>query len=159
VQTGQASLLSIQATAFKTKNEIATEKIISINGLGTGGKSISRYPFTGASFKKDEYGKAPYVEYELSVNPGEYQLVLKCLPTHAIHKGRNLGMAISINDAAIQFVDIDNPQEDKRWKTDILRGYSESTLPLRITNKGVTKVRIYLLDTGLALSKVDVRNN
>ncbi|QGW27534.1 glycosyl hydrolase 115 family protein [Phnomibacter ginsenosidimutans] len=159
VQTGQASLLSIPATAFKNKNEIATEKIISINGLGTGGKSISRYPFTGASFKKDEYGKAPYVEYELSVNPGEYELVLKCLPTHAIHKGRNLGMAISINDAAIQFVDIDNPQEDKRWKTDILRGYSESTLPLHITNKGITKVRIYLLDTGLALSKVDVRNN
>ena len=68
-------------------------------------------------------------------------------------------MSGGFNNIEHQFVDIDNPQEDKRWKTDILRGYSESTLPLRITNKGVTKVRIYLLDTGLALSKVDVRNN
>lgn len=157
VRTGKAPLLSISAGAYKTKNEIAAEKIITVNGLGAGGRSISRYPFTGTSFKKEEYAKAPYVEYEVAVKPGNYQLVLKCLPTHALHKGRNLGMAVLVNDGSMQYLDIDNPQEDKRWKTDILRGYTEAALPLSITKDGITRLRIYLLDTGLALSKVEVQ--
>ncbi|RXK61771.1 hypothetical protein ESA94_01805 [Lacibacter luteus] len=156
VQTGKASLLSLYAGDYKLKKEIATEKIITVAGLGAGGKSIARYPFTGTSFKKEEWSKAPYVDYTFNVKPGSYKLVLKCLPTHAIHKGRSLGLAVSINNAEVQFADIDNPQEDKRWKTDILRGYTEAVLPLSITKEGVTTVRVYFLDTGLALRKVEV---
>ncbi|MFN8251872.1 MAG: glycosyl hydrolase 115 family protein [Ferruginibacter sp.] len=157
VQTGKASLLSVNAGDYKTKNEIAAEKIITVAGLGAGGKSISRYPFTGASFKKEEYTKAPYVEYELTVKPGNYNLVLKCLPTHAVHKGRSLGLAVSVNNGEVQYLDIDNPQEDKKWRADILRGYTEAKVSLEITDNAVTRIRIYLLDTGLALSKVHVQ--
>ncbi|HMT72781.1 MAG TPA: glycosyl hydrolase 115 family protein [Chitinophagaceae bacterium] len=157
VQTGEPSILSLPAAAYKTKKEIAGEKLIAVPGLGAGGKSISRYPFTGVSFQKEAWAKAPYVEYAFSLKPGSYQLVLKCLPTHAIHKGRNLGMAVIVNGGKVQLLDIDNPQEDKRWKTDILRGYTEASLPVEITKEGKTVVRVYLLDTGLALSKVDIR--
>ncbi|HMU56756.1 MAG TPA: glycosyl hydrolase 115 family protein [Chitinophagaceae bacterium] len=157
VQTGEPSILSLPAAAYKTKKEIAGEKLIAVPRLGAGGKSISRYPFTGVSFQKEAWAKAPYVEYAFSLKPGSYQLVLKCLPTHAIHKGRNLGMAVIVNGGKVQLLDIDNPQEDKRWKTDILRGYTEASLPVEITKEGKTVVRVYLLDTGLALSKVDIR--
>lgn len=157
VQTGEPSILSLPAAAYKTKKEIAGEKLIAVPGLGAGGKSISRYPFTGVSFQKESWAKAPYVEYAFSLKPGSYQLVLKCLPTHAIHKGRNLGMAVTVNGGGVQLLDFDNPQEDKRWKTDILRGYTEASLPVEITKEGKAVVRVYLLDTGLALSKVDIR--
>ncbi|NCU02798.1 MAG: hypothetical protein GXC73_02325 [Chitinophagaceae bacterium] len=157
VETGHASLLSVPATAYKLKREIAGEKLITVAGLGTGGKSISRYPFTGVSFKKEEWSKAPYVEYALSLKPGSYQLVLKCLPTHAIHKGRNLGMAVTVNGGEVKLLDIDNPNEDKRWKTDILRGYTEAVMPLTVTANGVTVVRVYLMDTGLVISKIEVK--
>lgn len=158
VETGHASLLSVPAPAYKLKKEIAGEQLITVAGLGAGGKSISRYPFTGISFKKEEYTKAPYVEYVFSLKQGSYKLNIKCLPTHAIHKGRSLGLAVSVNNAAPQLFDIDNPQEDVKWKKDILRGYSEVMMPLQMTKSGEAVIRIYLLDTGLALSKVEVGN-
>ncbi len=157
VETGKASLLSLKAADYKTKKEINGEKIITADGLGAGGKSIFRYPFTGTSFSKEAYNKAPYVEYELSLKQGSYKLNIKCLPTHAIHKGRNLGLAVVVNDGAAQLLDINNPEENLKWKTDILRGYSEAVVPLRVMQDGVTKVRVYLLDTGLAISEVDVQ--
>lgn len=159
VETGEPSLLSIPATGYKNKKEIAGEKLVAIPGLGAGGQSISRYPFTGTSFNKEEWGKAPYAEYRFSLKPGDYKLVLKCLPTHAIHKGRSLGLAVTVDGGEVKLLDIDNPQEDKTWKTDILRGYSEAVAPLSVTKDGTVSIKVYLLDTGLALSKVDVQNN
>jgi hypothetical protein len=159
VETGKQSMLSLPAASYKTKREIAGEKLITLADLGAGGKSISRYPFTGISFKKEEWSKAPYAEYEFLLKPGSYKLVLKCLPTHAIHKGRNLGLAVTADGGEVKLLDIDNPQEDKTWKTDILRGYSEATVPLSITKEGKTVIRVYLLDTGLALSSVDIQTN
>ncbi len=158
VLTGMPSLYSKPATDYKIKKEIAGEKIITVPGLGAGGKSISRYPFTGASFAKDEWGKAPYVEYQFSLKQDQYKLVLKCLPTHAIHKGRNLGLAVVINGGEAKMLDIDNPQEDIKWKTDILQGYTAATLPFEVTKDGIQTIRIYLQDTGLALSLVDIQH-
>lgn len=156
VETGNPSLLSLPAANYKTKKEIEGERLIIIPGLGAGGKSISRYPFTSISFKKEEWRKAPYAEYQFSLKTGSYKLVLKCLPTHAIHKGRSLGLAVTVDGGEVKLLDIDNPQEDNTWKTDILRGYSEAIVPLSITKNGTVSIKIYLLDTGLALSKVEV---
>jgi hypothetical protein len=158
VATGELSQFSLYATEYKIRKNIPGEKIISITGLGAGAKSISRFPFTGPSFRKENYENAPYVEYEFSLKPGKYRLLLKCLPTHSIHKGRSLGLAITVNGFGAQFLDIDNPQEDLAWKTAILRGYSVASMPISVTKEGLTTIRIYLLDTGLVLSKVDVQN-
>lgn len=157
VETGKPSFQSLYAGDYKLKKENAGEKIVLLPGLGTGGKSISRYPFTGLSYKNEEWNKAPYAEYRFSLKPGSYKLVLKCLPTHAIHKGRNLGLAVSVNNSAAQFLDIDNPQEDVKWKKDILRGYTEAAMPLAISKGGIAVIRVYFLDTGLVLSKVDIQ--
>ncbi|MFV0606231.1 MAG: glycosyl hydrolase 115 family protein [Niabella sp.] len=159
VVTEPLPLLSLPATSYKAKAEITDEKIVSLNELGAGGNSISRYPFTGASFTKDDYTKAPYVEYAFSLKPGDYWLYIKCLPTHAIHKGRNLTMAISINGSTVQFENINNPKENLQWKTDILRGYSKATLPFSFDKNGPITIRIYLMDTGLAINKIEIAHN
>lgn len=151
------SKLIVAATAFTKKKEIAGEKLITVNGLGRGGNSISRYPFTGKSFKTEEYPDAPYAEYSLTAKAGNYQLVLKCLPTHAIHKGRSLGIMVTVNDGDKYWLDINNPEENKTWKTDILRGFSEAVIPVAVKGNEKLKIRIYLMDTGLALSSVELR--
>jgi hypothetical protein len=150
-------LVSFSATDFRTKHEVSGERIATMQGLGLNGKSISRYPFTGASFKKEEISKAPFVEYVVSLKPGTCQLSLKCLPTQAIHKGRGLGLAVSVNNGPLQFADVNNPKEDRTWKMNILRGYSEATLPITINKDGETIIRVYLMDTGLALSRIDIQ--
>lgn len=148
--------VSLYATDFQTKHEAGTERIAAIQGLGLGGKSISRYPFTGPSYKSDEAAKAPYVEYVAALKAGTYRLSAKCLPTQAIHKGRSLRLAVSVNNGTPQFADVNNPKEDRTWKMNVLRGYSEATLPVTVTKDGETKIRVYLMDTGLAVSRLDI---
>lgn len=149
--------VSLNASGFKTKKEIPSEKIITIKGLGLDGKSISRYPFIGKSFAAEEYANAPYVEYEVDLKAREYQLSLKSLPNKAINKERNLNLAVVINNQAPQFVDTDNSKEDKNWSASVVRGYFEKLLSFKLEKEGKTKIRIYILDTGLALSRIDIQ--
>lgn len=158
IVTGKPSLLSNPAASFTTKRVVTGESLLILPGLGHGGKSVSRYPFTGRSFTKEEWPAAPYVEYEITVKPGQYILQLRCLPTHAIHKGRNLGMAVTVNGAGPVLLDINNPEENKAWKTDILRGYAEANMPITVSKQGKQLIRVYLLDTGLALNTLEIFN-
>lgn len=151
-----ANLVSLSASDFKSKQEIPSEKIITLDGLGLDGKSISRYPFTGKSFLKEEYAKAPYVEYNANLKAGEYQLSLKSLPNKAINKERNLGLMVIINNEAPQYIDTDNSREDKIWSASVVRGYFEKLVPFKTEKEGPVKIRIYILDTGLALSRIDI---
>ncbi|RVT72002.1 hypothetical protein EOD40_16440 [Flavobacterium sufflavum] len=150
-------LVSINASDFKSKQEIPSEKIITVQGLGLDGKSISRYPFTGKSFATSDYAKAPYVEYNVNLKAGQYQLSLKTLPNKAINKERNLNLAIVVNEQTPQFIDTDNSKEDKNWSASVVRGYFEKQIPLKIEKKGAAKIRVYILDTGLALSRIDIK--
>ncbi|GGF28641.1 glycosyl hydrolase 115 family protein [Flavobacterium limi] len=151
-----SNIVSLNPSDFKTKKEILLEKIIVVNGLGVGGKSISRYPFTGKSFKNDEYLHAPYVEYKVNLKVGEYKLSLKSLPTDAINNERNLSMAVVVNQKPPLFIDTDNSKKNKNWTMSVVRGYFEKVLPFKVEKTGETKIRIYLQDTGLALSRIDI---
>ncbi len=147
--------VSLPATNYKNKSEAAKGDIISISGLGINGKSISRFPFNGLSFKNDDYAGAPFIEYEMQLPAGKYELSIKCLPTQTIHAGRKLAMAVVVNNNKAEFVDMNQARDDRKWKTNLLRGYSEVLLPFSVTTASPTIVRIYLLDTGLALSRLD----
>lgn len=154
----QPNVNSFYANSFKNKQEVANERIITVDGLGAEGKSISRYPFSGISFKAENYNSAPYVEYAVSLKSGNYKLSLKCLPTQAIHTGRNLAMAVMVNNQPPQFVDVSQAGDEKKWKINLMRGYSEEIVPININKEGESIIRIYLLDTGLALSRIDINH-
>ncbi|WP_140484732.1 glycosyl hydrolase 115 family protein [Flavobacterium sp. GSA192] len=151
-----ANVISLSASDFKSKQDIPSDKIITVDGLGLNGKSISRYPFTGKSFKNEEYAQAPYVEYKVNLKAGEYQLSLKSLPTKTINKERNLNLALVINQQAPKFVDADTSKKDKNWTMSVVRGYFEKLVPFKVEKEGETTIRIYLQDTGLALSQIDI---
>ncbi len=148
--------ISLSANNFKTKHEIANEKLDTMEGLGLGGKSISRYPFTGLSFKKENYSAAPYLEYFVKLKAGKYSLSLKCLPAQAICAGRSLRMAVSVDNQEPQFVDVNHSKEDRIWSVNVIHGYSEAIIPVNNDKDGDKLIRIYLLDTGLALSRIDI---
>lgn len=151
-----ANVISLSASDFKNKQDIPSDKIITVDGLGLNGKSISRFPFTGKSFKNEEYTQAPHVEYKVNLKAGEYQLSLKSLPTKTINKERNLNMTLVVNQQAPKFVDADTSKKDKNWTMSVVRGYFEKTLSFKVEKEGETTIRIYLQDTGLALSQIDI---
>ncbi|MFT4061250.1 MAG: glycosyl hydrolase 115 family protein [Edaphocola sp.] len=152
-------LLSIPAANYQQKKDIEHESIRTMNGLGLNGGSIARYPFTGASFSCKQFSKAPYVDYTANLQPGTYRISIKCLPGKAMHKGRSLGMAVSVNDEQPQCVDIQSSKTDKAWAANIVRGYAEAAVSVTVTKSGKNTIRIYLLDTGLSLSRIDIIPN
>lgn len=145
------------ASDYKKAHSINGEQIIKVSGLGIGGKSISRYPFTGHSFKQNEFENAPYVEYVVRLESGKYEMSLKCVPTQAIHTRRDLSMAVLVNNQAPQILSVNNPKEDETWRANVVRGFSKADMKIEIYKTGDTVIRIYLLDTGLALSRIDFR--
>lgn len=147
---------SILAADYSSKRDNANSSIAKLQGLGIGGKSITRMPFNGQSFNENDYQKSPYVEYQFKVKSGSYKLSLKTLPTHAIHAGRNLKLGIVINDQAPIFVDFNNPKEDKVWSANVLRGFAQSEINVNFIRSLNNTVRVYLMDTGLALSRIDL---
>lgn len=149
---------SVLASAYRIKKPLANEKILVLKGLGIDGQGISRYPFTGLSFNEAEYSKAPFVEYNIELDKGNYQLSVKCLPNQAIHQGRMLRMAVSLNGNQAEIFDVNHPTEDRIWAANLLRGYSEAKFNAKITTKGTQHIRIYLMDTGLVLNRIDIKN-
>lgn len=150
---------SIYADKYTAMHDNENDRILTINGLAASGKSISRYPFTGKSYDNEQYVHAPYVEYSVQVPAGGFTVALNCLPTQAIHKGRLLRMAITVDETQIRFVDFNNPKEDRNWQINVLTGNSETKVKFENTTPGTKKIRLYLLDTGLALSHISVTGN
>ncbi len=145
---------TIAAGSFTDNKSIDGEEILIFEGLGLGGQTISRYPFTGKTFSDDEIKSAPYVEYTVKSAPGSYNISVKCLPEHRIHKGRNVRYAISVNGFEPEIVDVDMARSLRYWIPSVLRGYSEGVTSHELKENNI--IRIYLLDTNTAVSRVDV---
>ena len=85
-----------------------------------------------------------------------YKFNRPMIVTEYAHDGRSLAMAVSVNNRKPLFVDVNQSKEEVKWIKNIMRGYSEETIPVSIDKSGENKIRIYLLDTGLALNRIDV---
>lgn len=148
---------SVYANKYRKRHNLPNDSIITVKGLGLGGNSISRYPFTGKSYTTSDFAKAPYVEYSFKLNDPKKELLVQCLPTQAIHSGRALRMAVVIDNQAPLFADVNNPKEDEIWRENVLRGYSQAKFSFEFKEAAYHTVRIYILDTGLALSRIELK--
>jgi len=59
-------------------------------------------------------------------------------------------------DKLLNFIDADTSKKDKHWTMSVVRGYFEKVLSFKVEKNGETTIRIYLQDTGLALSQIDI---
>lgn len=148
-------IYSATANQYSEKQDNPGDSIIVIDGLGLDGKSISRYPFYNPSFSKEEFKKAPHVTYHFTLKPDAYDISLKCLPTRSINKDRKLQLAIVVDGGAPQFADANYDREDDKWRVNVLQGFIDIKLPVSFTNSSEHTLSIYLLDTGLAVSRID----
>ncbi|MCW3807115.1 glycosyl hydrolase 115 family protein [Plebeiibacterium marinum] len=150
------SKISLLADQYVDKQDSEGNEIITVKGLGLDGHSISRYPFNTPSYSNENYKSAPSVTYSISAEKGNYDVSIKCLPSRSIHKGRKLLLALVINDSKPQFFDVNHDRKDGKWKKHVLQGFAEAKFHLNIQKEGNAEIKIYLLDTGLAISRIDI---
>jgi hypothetical protein len=148
--------INIPAANFSSKHLNNGESIDVINGLGLDGKGISLFPFTAASKPDSAAAKASYVEYKVKLDAGTHSIIIKALPTHAITKERGVRYAISVNNSPLQVVNLESPAESIVWKQNVLRGYALGQTTHEIKNDTESTVRIYFLDPGVVLNRIEI---
>jgi hypothetical protein len=145
--------LIIDASNFSSKRETNGVHFSLINNLGINGKGVTTMPFN----RKPDLviSKAPYLEYKLKLSSGKHTIVVKCLPTQSIDSDKKLQFGISVNNNAIQTINIHSESDSRQWKENVLRGYAEGTINYTASSE-TTILRIYFPEPGLVINTIEI---
>ena len=127
-----------------------------IPNLGAGGESLSRIQFDGPSFEPADATSAPFASIKLKLLKGQRTVELFCLPTHAIHEGRGLRAAVTIDDHPCSVLDFHAPSKTSAWNRNVIRGFSKATTTSFEVKEQEVTLKLYLLDPGLAITRIIV---
>ncbi len=147
-------VVSIPAKLFNNKKDNPEMRLRVIPGYKDGAVTIEN--FTAVPIADGQIENAPWVEYETNLDAGDYEVTVRCMPTHRIHEGRGVRIAIAAggNDPVIQ--DLHAAEWSEQWSKNVLRGYSVGQAAFNQENAGKTTIRIYLPEPGVVLDRINI---
>ena len=148
--------IAIEATHFS--NAIATPdaswQVLENHGRTLGGVTIS--PVTHASVEKPG-GSSPRLEYPLWIETrGEARLRLVASPTLAYAPGRGLRVAVSLDNEESRVIDLLADRSGDAWSRMVSDGVNRVTTNLRIAEPGRHTLKIWLVDPGVVLQRIEL---
>ena len=90
---------------------------------------------------------------------GSYTIVVKCLPTFAMEKERQLNYTIAINNEPAQTVNVNAEAETAVWKENVLRGFSQGITVHAIAKDTPGTITIMLKNKNLVISQIEMYKN
>jgi Glycosyl hydrolase family 115/Gylcosyl hydrolase family 115 C-terminal domain len=108
---------------------------------------------SGAALTSNQNG---VIKYSLSLTAGPYSIVVKCLPTYAMEKEKQLQYGITVNDAVVQTANVHAETETAIWKENILKGYSMAATEHVVTKNGNTLITIQLKNKNLVVTQIEI---
>jgi hypothetical protein len=151
-------LYFISAGNFDKKQDAGNNKITVLQGLGVDGNGICSMPFTTQFNTSIDYAKTPFVEYNLELAKGSYQLQFNCLPTHNVNKEAVIQLAIAIDGNTPIVFNLEVPADTAPWEKNVVQGYVSKLLPVSINNNKAV-IRVYFPTSGVVLNTIDVLKN
>ena len=148
------ALLQIAGADFVQKTDTASAKITKFAGFGQGDGSVTILPVTAPSVAPD---KAASAIYQAQLPAGSRSATLRFLPTSAINETHGLRVAVSINGAPPQILDLNAQEFSKEWGDNVLRGFSQREMSFEQKAGQKTNVEVKFLDPGLVLETIDFR--
>jgi hypothetical protein len=152
------SIMVIGADEYVAKHA-AGQQIIPVEGLGITQKAMTVWPLNLTTYTSENINSAPSLEYQIPVLKGTNNINVLCLPTFPLYNGLQMRYAISIEDSAPVFNNIEtNLQGDSnnKWGQNVIQGYAqETTIYISDADKNI-KVKIYFPDPGLVVSAIKV---
>ncbi|AHE51929.1 glycosyl hydrolase 115 family protein [Sphingomonas sanxanigenens] len=88
---------------------------------------------------------------------GEAELRIVAIPVHPLTAANGLRLAVRIDDEAPRILDFETHGRSERWKRNVLANSSAETIALGTLAAGAHRVRVYALDPGFLLDRIDVR--
>ena len=142
----------LHASSFARKKETKATAIHVVPGLGIDGKGLTASNKMGLPFSTFD---SAYVEFDLpKLEPGNYSIVIKCLPTFDVDRSKNLRYAIAINDEKPVMKNVHSEADSEEWRENVIRGYSlgKST---HTVNSDKNKLRVYFEDYNLVINTIE----
>ncbi|WP_273162425.1 glycosyl hydrolase 115 family protein [Massilia timonae] len=125
-------------------------------GLGTSGRAMRarlELPSRGVDALA---GVAP-LEYRFQTrSEGGATLRLVAVPVHALTSENRLRIAVQLDDGPLEVFDYTTVGRSDEWKRNVLGNMAVRSSTLARLDPGVHTVRIYALDPGVVLDRVDV---
>ena len=128
-----------------------------LDGLGMQEQAVCVWPMDLTSYSRA--ADAPYVEYELPVKAGSNTITPHFLPTFPLHAGGTLRYAFQFvgTSASPTVGSIATKATSSVWSQNVLRGWATgNSYDYEATADGTAKVRIYLMDPGIALCEIAI---
>ena len=123
----------------------------SVQGLGYSNAAMTLSPFKIEYFEQQQ----PWLEYDINIKaPGEYQLELRFLPTHA--NDVNHQVSVVINGKALSSSKLNTQGRSEEWKTNILRNSQNLGLPFTVKQPGLHTIRLAFNQTGIVLDQLAI---
>lgn len=139
--------MRISASSFDNKRG----DIIRVKQLGYN-DGVMAERFDTPSYEQIE--KAPYVEYDVDINPNDSIVEVRTLPTLHVYEGRDARYAVQIGNSAPQVFSIHANDFSAEWRLNVLRGYASRSITIPAECKGRQKIKVYLLDPGIVLEEI-----
>lgn len=129
-----------------------------IAGLGIGKSSVTVWPMDYTDYSKTGIDNAPFVEYTVPVKKGVNVIEIRCVPTFPIHSGDNLDVAVSIDGETPEVCSLKTVATKGKWNQNVLRGYNDATVTYDSPNDKSVTMRVSLLNPGIAISGIFIKN-
>ena len=140
----------IAASAYQKSRNSREGHIVKIAGLGYE-DGVLVQPFDTPSY---DIASAPYVEYDLDIQPGDSQIEIRTLPTLHVHEGRDARYAVQLGDGEPQVFSIHAGDFTAEWRWNVLRGHASRSMHIPTGLQGLQHLRISLLDPGIVLQEI-----
>lgn len=88
---------------------------------------------------------------------GDAELRIVAIPVHPLTSENGLRIAVQLDDGPVQRLDFRTFGRSEEWKQNVLTNTAVRTIPVRQLAKGAHRLRVYALDPGFILDRIDVR--
>ena len=97
--------------------------------------------------------------YKMPMTSGSYTVIVKCLPTFAMEKEKQLNYSIAVNNETAQNINVNAEAETATWKENVLRGYSQGASVHTIAKDTPGTISIVLKNKNLVISQIEIYKN
>lgn len=147
--------VAIEAASFTANKKRRGFEWQEIPSFGRTGSAMSPFPISDESIEKPK--NAPFMEYDVTFfSTGEFELQTILAPSLPFVPGRGLRYAVAIGNEKPQIVDFlaGFDGTDEQWEEAVKQGVRIGRSRHKVTRPGPTKVRLYMVDTGVTVQKL-----
>jgi len=126
-----------------------------VPGLGSRGaalRSLIELP------SRDDTAGIEPLTYSLEVvDTGDAELRIVALPVYPLTSANGLRLAVQLDDGPLELLDFRTFGRSEEWKQNVLTNTAIRSIRLRQLAMGAHRLRVYALDPGFVLDRIDLR--